>query len=94
VRDPVYVCEEASRLVPMSRCPPVHYRVFRGIVNWGGAADNLERVVSVLIQRGSAEDWEEAKGEIEFRMPAHVLPEDVTEVTAAMESLADRAEVQ
>lgn len=66
--------------------PSVHYRIFIGTVNWDRTPDTLQRAIVVFMQYGSEADWTEANrlGEISFKMPAHVLLEDVSAVTSAV----------
>jgi len=42
---------------------------------------------TILMQYGNTEEWSEAKDEIAFQMPAHILPDDFRQVLDALEKL-------
>jgi hypothetical protein len=88
------VYEEWDReIVPSSHYPNVYYRVFFGTVDWERNND-LRRAYTILMQRGNTADWNVAKsrGEIYFQMPAHILPDDLDRVLAALATLRGRNE--
>lgn len=87
------VHEEWDRIIVPARGHNSFYRVSRGTVNWSDEADDLRVAVTIFMQDDATEDFEEAKarGTIWFRKNAHVLAEDVGDVTRAMAELVARA---
>lgn len=82
--------EWESILVKSHHGTDIYYRVFNGTVNWNKTSEGMRPALTVLMQYGSTENWEEAKsrGEIDFSMPAHILSEDLSKVLKAIQSLS------
>lgn len=78
--------EWACELVPAPGHGDKFYRVSYGTVCWSGHPEDLRRAVTVFMQKGNTEDFQEAKSnnEIQYRMTAHILDEDIDAVTAAI----------
>jgi hypothetical protein len=85
---PVYQ-EWDRELVQTSYHPDFYYRIFFGTVDWERNGD-LRRAYTVFIQKGNSGDWDLAKREIIFRMPAHILNEDLDKVMVALDVLRRR----
>lgn len=77
-------------MVQSSHGPNINYRVFYGTVNWGRTAEGMQPAFVVFMQYGNKESWEEAKsaGEIDFKMLAHILNEDLSKVLQAISELS------
>lgn len=81
-----------SIIVPSSHNPNVHYRIFYGTVNWTREPNDLRKAYVILLQNGNTKDWNVAKNnkEIDFRLPAHILIEDLDTVLSSLDQLKNR----
>lgn len=77
-------------LVKSSHGDNIFYRVFKGTVNWSRSSDGLLTAIVLFMQYGTTKNWEQAKAnqEIDFKMPAHILHEDLELVSKAMKEIA------
>ncbi len=82
------VYEEYDRiLVPSSHGANINYRIFNGTVNWDKSSHGMKRAVTVLMQYGNSLDWNNAVKELDFKMPAHILVEDLENVLLAINTI-------
>jgi len=84
--------EWSFRLVPSTHGKDIFYRVFLGTVNWDRSSEGLKTAYTIFMQYGKTEDWNDAKmaNEIDFKMPPHILEEDLGKVLAAIEDLKEK----
>lgn len=75
------------RLVPSSHGKDIFYRIFNGTVNWDHSIEGMKPAYTILMQYGRSEEWNQAKKEIAWDMPAHVLEEDIDEVLKSVNEL-------
>jgi hypothetical protein len=69
---------------------PICYRVSLLTAEW---QDGMQVVYCVFIQHGDERDFLKAKSkEIQFKMPAHILPNDLGEVLDALSKIKSRRE--
>jgi hypothetical protein len=75
-------------LVPSNHGKDIYYRIFYGTVKWEHSADSLLPAYTIFIQYGGTEDWLEAKREIKFNRPPHILEEDLPHVLSGIKEIS------
>lgn len=79
--------EYESLLVPSNHGADINYRIFSGTVNWDKSPAGMKRAITVLMQYGNSIDWNNAVKELDFKMPAHILVEDLENVLLAISTI-------